>query len=62
MIWIVVAIIGISMAIAEGLWRRRRVDRLAELAGIRRFPGESSSELERRIGDRFRIVEGGRRK
>jgi hypothetical protein len=41
---------------------RRRVDRLAELAGIRRFPGESTYDLEERIGRRFVVLAGGARR
>lgn len=59
--WILAAILVLAMIVADVVIYRRRVERLAELAGIRRFPGETTAELERRIGDRFRIVDGGPR-
>jgi hypothetical protein len=47
----VLGLVGLYIAIRRS--ERRRVEELAELAGVRRLPGESTDELRERAVRRF---------
>lgn len=60
--WIIVLAVAIALTVLDDHLRRRRVERLAELAGLERFPGESIEELERRAAERYPRIDGGPRR